>query len=280
MGKITLINGKVLHWNEYGLNTGAPVFYFHGIPGSSLEPRLADEIATDLGIRLIAPDLPGIGDSDLIDSFQLLDWPDMIEQLADYLAIDQFSILGFSGGGVFALACAYKIPDRVKQVSLVSCAAPFDTEVMQMHLPESFKQLYDLPIIDYQMAIDQFKQLASSAESLVQVMLSPFSETDQKIFADQVIYSSYKESFEAVLKQGVEGIVSNMKAVRVDREFDLKDIQQKTVIWQGLSDNAIHPDIGQYLADSLPNSTLHKVDNAGHFLHFSNWKIVLQSTQD
>ena len=276
MGEITLDSGGSLHWKEYGAKSGFPVFYFHGIPGSSLEPKLADNIATDLGLRLIAPDLPGIGGSGLQHDFKLLDWPGMITQLADKLGLDQFSILGFSGGGAFALACASQLQQRVKHLSLVGSAASFETEVMQKHVNDSFKQLYDLPINDYQKAIELFVNLATSTEAFVQVILAPFSGHDQKIFADPDVYTNYTESYAFVLKQGVEGIVSSIRAIRLPWEFDLQQVSQPVTIWQGLTDNAINPAIGQYLADTLPDASFNMVKDAGHFLHFSNWRNVLE----
>ena len=60
-----LLDGRTLSYAEYGVPGGKPVFYFHGLAGSRLEPAMLD--ADDLegaGIRLIACDRPGMGASD------------------------------------------------------------------------------------------------------------------------------------------------------------------------------------------------------------------------
>ncbi len=50
----------------------------------------------------------------------LLDFSDDVVELANSLHIDRFSVVGFSGGGPYALACAYKIPGRLISCGIVS----------------------------------------------------------------------------------------------------------------------------------------------------------------
>ncbi len=50
---------------------------------------------------------------------RLLDWPDGVVELADNLPLDRFAVVGFSGGGPYALACAYKIPHRLTACTTV-----------------------------------------------------------------------------------------------------------------------------------------------------------------
>ena len=60
-----LPDGRTLMYAEYGIPDGKPVFYFHGLSGSRLEPGLLDgNMLIEAGIHLIAPDRPGMGGSD------------------------------------------------------------------------------------------------------------------------------------------------------------------------------------------------------------------------
>jgi len=126
MHQLGLNKGRHLSYFKYGSKSGTPVFYFHGFPGSHLEVEMnnGDEIAKMLNIRLIAVNRPGYGDSDFQPKRSLLDWPDDIVELADSLGINKFSVVGGSGGGPYAIACAYKIPDRIKKVGVVSGMGP------------------------------------------------------------------------------------------------------------------------------------------------------------
>lgn len=47
-----------------------------------------------------------------------------LEQLADHLGVDQFFVVGVSGGGPYAYAAAYYLPDRVRGVMTISTLSP------------------------------------------------------------------------------------------------------------------------------------------------------------
>jgi pimeloyl-ACP methyl ester carboxylesterase len=62
---------------------------------------------------LLSIDRPGIGLSDFQPNRTLLDWADDISELAQTLRLDRFALLGWSAGGPYVLACAFKIPHRL-----------------------------------------------------------------------------------------------------------------------------------------------------------------------
>jgi len=107
---IQLRDGRTLGYAEYGSSEGKPLFYFHGHPGSRFEARFLAEQAAQVGVRLIGIDRPGMGLSSFKARRRLLDWPDDVVELADSLHLDRFAVVGFSGGGPYTLACAYKVP--------------------------------------------------------------------------------------------------------------------------------------------------------------------------
>lgn len=60
---LSLPNGRILAWSEFGDPTGRPLLYCHGTPGSRLEAGLAHGVAVKCGLRLLAVDRPGYGHS-------------------------------------------------------------------------------------------------------------------------------------------------------------------------------------------------------------------------
>lgn len=122
----TLRDGRTLGYAEFGDPRGRPILYFHGFPTSRLDWPLNDpsDAASDLGVRIVAPDRPGIGLSDFKPGFRILDWPGDVSALADALGLDRFSVLGVSGGAPFALACAHAIPRRLDSITVVSGMGP------------------------------------------------------------------------------------------------------------------------------------------------------------
>jgi pimeloyl-ACP methyl ester carboxylesterase len=110
---VRLPDGRRLAYAEYGAADGDPVLYFHGFPSSRREARLihADALAT--GARIIAPDRPGYGDSDDAPGRTLADWAGDCAALVGQLGLARFAIIGVSGGGPYALACAQHLPARL-----------------------------------------------------------------------------------------------------------------------------------------------------------------------
>ena len=120
---LTLPDKRQLAYAEYGDPNGYPVFYFHGGGTSRLEPLLlGDEVFIRLGLRLVAPDRPGIGQSDFQPNRGFSDWTKDVTFLADTLGLDKFSVLGVSSGGGYTAACAAKIPHRLHSAVIVSGA--------------------------------------------------------------------------------------------------------------------------------------------------------------
>jgi pimeloyl-ACP methyl ester carboxylesterase len=98
----SLPNGRNLGYCIVG--KGKPVLYFHGTASSRLEVLLFREIAESSGLQLVSVDRPGYGLSTYYKRTSLQDFNSDVTFLADYLGFERFSVLGWSGGGAFALA--------------------------------------------------------------------------------------------------------------------------------------------------------------------------------
>jgi pimeloyl-ACP methyl ester carboxylesterase len=114
--------GKRVHVLEQG--AGPPVVLLHGTgnPAGFLLPLLQHLH----GVRAIAPDRPGVGLSDPIDlpagryRETAVAW---LDRLLDTLELDAATLLGHSGGGLWALWYALAHPDRVKRLVLLGVPA-------------------------------------------------------------------------------------------------------------------------------------------------------------
>src|SRR4051812_43279979 len=88
-----------------GVATGPLVMFLHGTPDSRLIARTGDAAAVRAGVHLVAVNRPGYGRSDPAES-GLASVADDTVAVADSLAVHRFAVLGASGGGPYALACA------------------------------------------------------------------------------------------------------------------------------------------------------------------------------
>ena len=120
---VNLPDGRDLAYEEYGDPAGFPVLSFHGGLSSHLDAAPAGAAAREAGIRLVAPDRPGMGLSTFQPGRTLLDWPEDVTALAHALGIERFAVMGWSAGGPYAAVCAAKleIASRVPRCSRAPC---------------------------------------------------------------------------------------------------------------------------------------------------------------
>lgn len=97
------------------------IFIIHGLFGSlSNLANIATSLQTDYNI--ISVDLRNHGDSPHCDSMSYDEMANDIFELADHLAIDNFSIIGHSMGGKVAMYCALQRPDRINRLVIADIA--------------------------------------------------------------------------------------------------------------------------------------------------------------
>ena len=121
---LTLGDGRTLHVYDSG-GDGFTVLWHHGSPqtGRLLAPLL--EAARQRGIRLLGYGRPSYGGSTPAPGRTVADAAADVEELADALGVERFAVMGASGGGPHALACAAGLPSRVAAVACFASPAPY-----------------------------------------------------------------------------------------------------------------------------------------------------------
>ena len=101
------------------------VVYFHGAPTSRLDLVWAHDQIASQGVRVVSPDRPGYGGSSPQTGRTLTDHPAEVAAFADHLGVDHFAVIGVSGGGPHAMACAALSPSRVRGTAIVAGVTNF-----------------------------------------------------------------------------------------------------------------------------------------------------------
>jgi pimeloyl-ACP methyl ester carboxylesterase len=274
---ITLENGRNLAYAEWGDPGGKPVFHFHGSSGSRLD-RPPDEKMLS-GIRLITIDRPGHGLSDFKPEYRLLDWPDDVAALADHLDIDRFAVEGWSFGGPYAMACAFKIPSRVYAAGLISSFAPYDrpnsTDGMANFNKAALGMAHRTPWLGKPFMRLQGRMMRGDPERLIKQMLSSVPDSDKELFEQPqtavILLGSVQEAFR-ITSDGAA-----WEAIMLVRPwgFHLEEIKIPVSIWHGEIDVNDPLQCGQYLRDKIPNAQATFFPGEGHFLILKRWGEIL-----
>jgi pimeloyl-ACP methyl ester carboxylesterase len=128
---LQLGDGRTLHVYDTGAEATdgrLAVFWHHGTPNIGAPPEPLFPAAARLGIRWVSYDRPGYGGSTPYQGRDVASAAPDVAAVADALGIDRFALMGHSGGGSHALACAALLPDRVLGVVSVAGLAPFDAD--------------------------------------------------------------------------------------------------------------------------------------------------------
>ncbi|MCZ4510980.1 alpha/beta fold hydrolase, partial [Streptomyces sp. ActVer] len=91
---IRMRDGRLLAFEEWGDPDGSPVILLHGTPGCRHGAVPAELMAERPGVRFIAYDRPGYGDSDRGPGRRVAQAARDVAALADGLGLGRFAVLG------------------------------------------------------------------------------------------------------------------------------------------------------------------------------------------
>ena len=120
-------DGRVLHTYDTG-GGDVTVVWHHGTPNIGLPPEPLFDDSARLGIRWVSYDRPGYGGSTPNPGRDVASAASDTAAVADALGVERFAVMGHSGGGPHALACAALLGDRVLRMVSGAGLAPFDAE--------------------------------------------------------------------------------------------------------------------------------------------------------
>jgi haloacetate dehalogenase len=119
--KITTSRGT-FNVRDRGNKDGLPVVMIHGWPESSYCWEGVTEFLNP-NLRVIAPDLRGLGDSERtkdVKVYQKVELAKDVIEIIDALGINEFFLVGHDWGGIVAQELAFLIPDRVKKFVILN----------------------------------------------------------------------------------------------------------------------------------------------------------------
>ena len=265
---VLLPDGRRLGYADYGALSGQPIFSFHGGLSSRLDVRFADDLCRSLGVRLISVDRPGIGLSDYQPGRTLLDWPDDVIHLADLLKLERFGLFGWSGGGPYVLACAYKIPHRVTRAGSSGGMAPLDRPgaVSELGLVADrilFSLVRRAPCLA--LALLELARCQMPAMLKCSLLRELSSPGDRAVILSLSLEETTEFFFEA-FRSGADGTLQDYRIMGGPWGFRLEEISMEILLWQGEEDRLLPMTHAKHLAAYLPRGQLIVVPQQGHFL--------------
>jgi pimeloyl-ACP methyl ester carboxylesterase len=264
-------DGRRLSVRVLGNPAGAPVFFMHGTPGSRVGPHPRSQLLYNLGVRLIAYDRPGYGGSDRLPLRQVAHAAADVRAIADALGIETFSVVGRSGGGPHALACAALLPDRVNRAAVLVSIAPRHAEGLDWYdgMTESNQREYTIAesgVLELAKAIEtSAEQIKNDPAQLLRDLGPELPLPDWLVVADNGIRVGLRRNFAEALNRSGAGWVDDARSFTQDWGFDPADILVPTLLWHGAQDVFSPVAHTHWLARSIPGAIERIAPDAAHF---------------
>ncbi len=268
--RVSAPDGRLLLVDERGDPHGRPVLDLHGTPGSRLMFDHDVTRAEGLGVRLIAYDRPGYGGSHRLSGRTIADCAQDVRAIAGALGIDRLAVMGGSGGGPHALACAALLGDLVPAVGVLASPAPWGAEGLdffagmgEMNAEDTRLELEDKPAARAKFEAERVEMLQLTAEDLAGYLRTLLGPADLAVLTGELAEFAMAEMHVA-LAPGSDGWWDDSEALLAPWGFELSAIRTPVLLWHGRQDRFVPFTHGEWLAGQVPGVDARLTDDDGH----------------
>ncbi|HEY9469673.1 MAG TPA: alpha/beta hydrolase [Propionibacteriaceae bacterium] len=256
---VAAADGRVLHAYDVGSTGRADelVLLWHGgTPNTGAPPEPLFDVADSLGIRWIGYDRPSYGGSSPHRGATVASAAADASRVADHLGIERFAVLGSSGGGPRALACAALLADRIFAAATISSPAPWPAPGIDF-----FAGMSDG-------AARELRAAWQGRAELEQVLAANEFDPESFITADNAAldgnWSWFNGIVQAATANGPDGMIEDDLGLMAPWGFDLAKITTPTLIMHGTADRMVPSSHAEWLAARCPTAELRLVPGEGH----------------
>jgi pimeloyl-ACP methyl ester carboxylesterase len=270
-----------LGFAEFGPADGRPLVWMHGTPGARRQiPQSARVMAEALGIRIVGIDRPGVGSSTPYRYGSVLDSVTDLTRVADDLGLERFGVIGLSGGGPYALAASYALPDRVPVAAVLGGIAPTKGDDAP---PGGFVgRLAPLGPLASVFLLPNSLAMTVFAWSVRPVMSPAFElyariapEGDKRVFARPEIKAMFLDDILSGSRRGMAAPMLDFLLFARPWGFSVRDITVPVRWWHGDADNIVPLAHAEHMVSLIPDAELYVRPGESHLGGFAAAEEVL-----
>jgi pimeloyl-ACP methyl ester carboxylesterase len=202
----------------------------------------------------------------------IADWPDDVSELLAHLGVERFRVLGYSGGGPFALACGWLLSPRIDRLTVVSGCGPVD----------GLGDLVDTGLLDLWLAVTArwAPPLADASLGLMALVARRLPGFAARAWEADLLPAERKVAqggtaidpavrlafFVEAMALGPRGSRHDYRLISEPWGFLPEEVEVPVVLWHGDADRIVPLHDAAELQIRLPRSELRVVPGAGHLL--------------
>ena len=262
--------GRVLAYEESGDPHGKPVLLLHGTPGSRVGPRPRQARFYPQGVRLIAYDRPGFGESERCPGRAVADAAADVDDLADHLGIERFAVVGRSGGAPHALACAALLPERVTRVAALVACAPRDLMGERWYDGMAARNIEWYRVAEQGLAAytayvaAEMNRSRANPASIMPTTHADVPKPDRDAAAEYGIKLALMDTYSEALHYGIGGWIDDNIALVNPWGFDPARLRAPVLLWHGAEDMFSPVTHSKWLERAIPGAQLELAAGRAH----------------
>jgi pimeloyl-ACP methyl ester carboxylesterase len=269
-------DGRVLEVATVGNPLDPAVFFHHGTPGSASLVRSIEAIATKGNLFLVTMSRAGYGLSTREEGRNVAAAVPDTRTVLDALGIDRYGVVGWSGGGPHALACAALDTSRCIAAWSIAGVAPFtaDFDWTDGMGPENVEEM-ELAVKggpEYEAHMEAIGSALgdATAENVIELFGGLLSDPDKEALAPLEARTLFADSLRQGFINGWRGFFDDDRAMMSDWGFQPGAITIPVSIWFGDNDLMVPPTHAQWLLRTITTSSGHHYPGEGHISIIAN----------
>lgn len=268
--RLDLADGRTLRVFESGAVDGPIVVFLHGTPGCG---RMRDTVIADAGergLRLLSYDRPGYGESSRLPGRVVAHAAEDVAAIVDHFGAERFAVMGASGGGPHALACAALLGDRIVGCATLAGSAPMDGEGLdwtdgmgELNADEIEIARQGFDVLHAHLREQADNELLGTPEEMREGMASLLAPVDREALTDEL--AEYLTAhFREAVEHGVDGWTDESLSDYQPWGFELEEISAPVQLWHGEQDRFVPVGHGRWLAAHIPGVDARILPDQGH----------------
>jgi pimeloyl-ACP methyl ester carboxylesterase len=246
---------------------------FHvGTPAAAVGFPGLTAAAAQHGLRTLIYSRPGYGRSSRMEGRTVADEAARTAALVDHLGYADFYVVGWSGGGLAALACAALLPDRVRACLTLASPAPIREAGdgwQAWHSEADARELEVLATPDRASLVSDYAAGAQGMARMTPARLGSFPggrsvAEDRALFGETGLAVPMARSLRRAVLNGPWGWFDDAVAQASVWGFRVADIRVPIVVRQGEDDRFVDPLAGRWLASTIPGAIARILPGQGH----------------
>ncbi len=263
-------DGRSLDVFLAGPEDGTPLVFHCGTPGSGLPFPPFVETLAQRGLRYVSCSRPGYGSSTRREGRSVVDVVEDTVAVLDSIGAERCYVVGWSGGGPHALACAARLPERVIATATIAGVAPYPAEGldwtagMGAENVEEFGAALAGPdelIVFKERAALEFRVV--TPEGVADAFGDLIDDVDRGSLTGPFA-AWVADLFHEAVRIGYWGWFDDDMAFIRPWGFELDEIRVPVFIWQGAHDRMVPFAHGEWLASHIPGARPRLFAEHGH----------------